>query len=164
MDELYRSVNESVNESVNDNIYINDNEYDTDDEYLQNDVPPLHVNDDFRVKVLDVKHSLYNNIVLSPELGTKEAQDSKVLNEYLDKINRVYILSLDAQLKSTSLSNNIDDELKVFPSDSRDSIKDVLVWITDYFSKNNIPDTIPYTDYIYKSFHEYQFIQNNSFE
>ena len=57
-----------------------------------------------------------------------------------------------------------DKELDAFPSNSRQAIKTTLIWIADYFSKNRIPETIPYVDYIRKSFHDYQFIQNNYFE
>jgi hypothetical protein len=74
-------------------------------------------------------------------------------------VNNVYILSINAQNGKIS-----EEELNKFPKESRDSIRLVLKWISDYFSKNQIPDTIPYSDFIHKSFHEYQFVQNDEFD
>jgi hypothetical protein len=112
--------------------------------------------------VLQVKHGLYDNIVLSPELGTVGAQDSNILQDYLNNIHHVYVLSINAQ-NGIKYSDN-DKEFDAFPENTRDKIRKTLAWITDFFSKNTIPDTIPYSDFIRKSFHEYQFVQNNSFE
>jgi hypothetical protein len=139
-----------------------DSDSDYDEEYIQNEVPPNTVDKDFIENVLKVKHSLYDNIVLSPELGTTEAQDNNILQQYLNKIHHMYVLSINAQ-NGIKYSDN-DEELKEFPSATRDIIKQTLTLITDFFSKNTIPDTIPYSDFIRKSFHEYQFIQNKSFE
>jgi hypothetical protein len=138
-------------------IWKSDSEDEVD---TQNEIPPPPVDSQFKNNVLEVKHSLYDNIVLSPELGTRQAQSKTVLQEYLDKINKVYVLSLNAQ------SGQIDEaQLDKFPAASREQIKQLLLWIRDYFSKkNSVPDTIPYTDFIRNSFHEYQFVQNNSFE
>jgi hypothetical protein len=139
------------------------NEDDTDyedDEYVQNEVPPPELNKDFIENILKVKHSLYDNTVLSPELGTRDAQDNKILQGYLNHVGRVYILSINAQRGKVR-----EEDLNTFPENSRRQIKMTLDWITEYFSKNRIPDTIPYSDFIRKSFHEYQFVQNdNSFD
>lgn len=136
-----------------------DNEYD--EEYIQNDIPPPSLNEEFVNSILKIKHSVYNNTVLSPELGTPAAQSKQVLQEYLNKINDIYLLAQNAQ---TTHVNN-DKKIDTFPPESRESIKFLLNWITEYCNKNTISDTVPYTDYIRKSFHEYQFVQNNnSFE
>jgi hypothetical protein len=137
-------------------------ESDEDDEYEQNEIPPPTINEDFTNIILNVKHNLYDNIVLSPKLGSNDAQNNKVLEKYLKNVNDVYILSLDAE--NGRELNDIDNKLKKFPKESREIIKQLLIWIKDFFSKNQIPDTIPYSDYIRKSFHDYQFVQKKSFE
>jgi hypothetical protein len=139
--------------------WIEDSESEEDEDYVQNEVPPPQVDEDFRNKVLNVKHSLYDNIVLSPNLDSKDAQSKQVLNEYLSKLNKVYVLALNAKSGRFMVS-----ELNSFPEPTRVLIKDTMDWIKDFFSKNRVPDTIPYDDYINKSFHEYQFVQDNSFE
>lgn len=134
-----------------------DDEYD--EEYITNEIPPASISDEFRNNVLSVKHILYDNTVLSPSLGTASAQDNKLISEYLKNINQVYILCLNAQ---KGLVN--EEDLKRIPEKARVPLKNVLSWIAEYFKKNRAPDTIPYEDYINKSFKEYQFVQDNSFE
>lgn len=131
-----------------------------DEEYVQNEVAPQSINKDFSDNVLNVKHSLYDNIILSPQLGTERAQSQEILQDYLNKLNDMYVMSITAQN-----GKQIDENtLHRFPENSRQIIRQTLNWIADYFSKNRIPDTIPYSDHIRKSFHDYQFIQDNSFE
>ncbi len=134
-----------------------DDEYE--DEYEQNEVSPPDIDEDFKKYVLSVKHNLYENSVLKPELGTKEAQSLQLLQEYLNNINYIYILSLNAQ---KGLINQND--LNKFPENVREPLRILLNWLSMYFSKNREPDTIPYKDYIRKNFKEYQFVQDNSFE
>lgn len=129
------------------------------DEYEQNEVPPADVDEEFENTVLDVKHKLYENIILGPKLGTKEAQSLETLQDYLNNINHVYILSLNAQKGQVN-----ENELNRFPENVREPLRKLLNWMADYFKKNRAPDTIPYEDYIRKSFKEYQFVQDKSFE
>jgi hypothetical protein len=136
-----------------------DSEYEDDEEYIQNEVPPPSLNEEFVNNVLKVKHSLYDNTILSPELGSSEAQSTKVLQDYLNHVNNIYILSINAQNGKIS-----EEDINKFPKESRESIRFVLKWIVDYFSKNQIPDTIPYSDFLHRSFHEYQFVQNDDFD
>ncbi len=145
-----------MNWSDNDSDYVNE----MDEEIIKNDNPLPEISKEFRDNVLNVKHSLYNNIVLSPELGTQNAQNNEVLQDYLEKINKVYILSLSAEN-----GKKIPEEaLLVFPEESRKMIRVTLDWILNFFKNNHISDTVPYSDHIRKSFHDYQFVQNNSFE
>jgi hypothetical protein len=150
---------DNIDNADNENKW-DESEEEYDDDYVQNEVSPPEINQEFSNNILNVKHSLYDNIVLKPEVGTEEAQSSKVLQEYLNRLNDVYVLSLNAQ------NGNVvnDEKLAKFPEETRKVIKDVLVWIRDYFRKNRVPDTIPYSDYIRKSFRDYQFVQRDSFE
>jgi hypothetical protein len=135
-----------------------DDEYE-EEEYIQNEVLPPDVDQEFRNNVLNVKHILYDNTILKPELGTPQVQSNRLLDEYLKNINQMYVLSLNAQ---KGLVN--ESELNQFPEKARQPIKQVLEWLADYFKKNRVPDTIPYGYYITQSFKEYPFVQDNSFE
>jgi hypothetical protein len=147
---------------MDENKWISDEE--TDDEYdgdiINNETPLPEVDSEFRDSVLKAKHSLYDNIVLAPELGTNNAQNPKIIITYMTNLNNFYELSKRAQ---TQFDNNSVD-LSVFPEKSRKEIKLVLDWISNFFTKNKVPDTIPYTHYIRNSLHDYQFVQDNSFE
>ena len=136
-----------------------DDEYENDDEYEQNEISPPEIDDKFKSNILNIKHMLYENSILSPELGTSSAQSLHSLQNYLKDINQVYILSLNAQ-------NGVINESDIngFPENVRESIRILLNWLVVYFKKNQIHDIIPYEDYIRKSFKEYQFVQDNSFE
>ena len=129
-------------------------ESDEDDEYTQNEIPPPDIDDKFRNDVIHIKHKLYEKLINEPE----DSEDN--LQNYMSKLNTLYIMAINAQA-----NKKIPQEsLTQFPPELREQVLAILTWISDYFSKNTLPDTIPYTDYIKKSLHDYQFIQHNSFE
>lgn len=132
-----------------------DDNYDNDD--IINEEPPMDIDENFKKNIVNLKRTLYENTVLSPELGTSEAQTTEVLNEYLNHVNNVYNLSINAQ------NGKINNNLNKFPKETRELISNLLIWIADYFKKNEVVDTIPYVSFIYKSFKEYPFVQTNSF-
>ena len=131
---------------------------DNDSDFQPNEEPLEDINPEFVNNILNVKHSLYDNTILEPEVETNKAQNNEVLQSYLDKINKVYMLAITAQNGKRNAY-----QLEIFPKDTRQIIQTTLQWIEDYFSKNQIPDTIPYSDFIRKSLHEYQFVQDKSF-
>ena len=133
---------------------------DSDSEYIQNNIPPPDIDIEFRNKVLHIKKQLYNTIVFGPKLQSKRAQSLEVLQDYLISLNNLYLLALHIQK-----GYPVDIvEINTFPKEIRPIINDLLQWISVYFQKNQIPDTIPYTDYIRKNLHDYQYIQNDDFE
>ena len=134
-----------------------EDEENNDDEIIQNEERPIDIDENFKNNVVNIKHELYENTVLSPELNTDEAQSINQLEKYLENINNVYILSVNAQ--KGKINNNLDK----FPKETRQLISNLLIWIADYFKKNQVVDTIPYESYIQKSFKEYPFVQKNSF-
>ncbi len=138
-----------------------ENKWDDSDEENEemNEVPPPDIDKQFRENVLSVKHNLYDGTVLKPKLGTPQAQSGEVLQDYLKKLNHVYVLCLNAQKGKVELN-----KLNRFPNEVRVPLTMVLNWLSDFFRKNRVPDTIPYEDYIRKNFKEYQFVQDNSFE
>ena len=133
-----------------------DDEYNDEDSILNEELP-ADIDEKFKKTVSTLKHEIYENTVLSPDLGTKKAQNNKVLEDYLENINNVYILCLNAQ------KGNISNDLDKFPKEVRHSISTLLSWLADFFKKNQVVDTIPYASYIQKSLKEYPFVQSNSF-
>jgi len=128
-------------------------------EHTLNEEPLPEINKEFRQLVLDTKHKLYTNTVISGKEGTEQAQNNNLIRDYLRSINNLYVISLNMQKKENTDSIN----LSVFPENTRESIELTLNWIRKYFSENNLPDTIPYKDYIQKSFHEYPYVQSDNF-
>jgi hypothetical protein len=131
------------------------------EEYIQNEVPPPDIDDEFREAILEAKRSLSTNIINGPDLGTRNAQDIKIVNNYIKALNNLYVLSLNAEKGFTVVN---DSNLNKFPLESREKVKIALNFITDYFKKLSVVDKIPYTNYIRNSFKENQFILHNNFE
>jgi hypothetical protein len=142
------------NEELNE---LNQEYEEDDDQIIQNEESPMDIDENFKNNIVNLKHEIYENTVLSPELNTNEAQSIDPLEKYLENINNVYILSVNAQ--NGKINNNLDK----FPKEIRELIGNLLIWIADYFKKNQVADTIPYESYIQKSFKEYPFVQKNSF-
>jgi hypothetical protein len=132
-------------------------ESDSDDDQ-KNDTPLKVINPKFRKGFVDIKNALYDSTVYSKKEGTPESHDMKLLQDYVGKLNHLYVISLDAQ----KIVNNVNDEsqLEVFPEELRSIIKGVLVWTSDYFSKNGREDTLPYSRVIDEVLHENPFVQH----
>jgi hypothetical protein len=141
--------------------YDSDEDLYEEEEYIQNEVPPPDVNDEFREAILEAKRSLSSNIINGPDLGTRNAQDIKIVNKYIKALNNMYVLSLNAEKGFTVVN---DTNLNKFPAESREKVEIALNFITDYFKKLSVADKIPYTNYIRNSFKENQFILHNNFE
>jgi hypothetical protein len=141
----------------NNNMWETDSDDDYNDEIIQNDVSPPDIDSEFRNNILNIKHEIYENTILKPELNTEEAQSEELLNKYIENLNNIYILCLNAQ------KGNVSNDLDKFPKEIRYSISVLLSGLADFFKKNQVVDTIPYASYIQKSFKEYPFIQTNSF-
>jgi hypothetical protein len=135
-----------------------DDEY-NDTEYEVNETPPPEIDTQFKDNILKLKHNLYDNIVLSSKLETKNAQDKRVLNTYINKLNGVYIMAIELQN-----GRKLSGDLSGYPESTRQLIKDTFAWLANFFSKNRVEDTIPYMYYINHHMHEYPFIQRNSFD
>ena len=116
------------------------------------------VDEDFRNAIINVKKSLNNNIIDGPEIDN--AQDLNVLNNYIKSLNNLYILSIDAQ-KGINVINT--KNLDLFPPESKNEIKIALQHIMNIFKNKSIVDIIPYSNYIWNSFKENQFVLNDNF-
>jgi hypothetical protein len=104
------------------------------------------------------KKQLYECIIKGPPITSKKAQDNTLLIEYLTKLNSVYQMCEALQTSKIS-SMNQDNRLSVFPLQTQDSIKQLLGWLTAFFSKNKYVDTIPYTDYLEVQLKRYPCLQ-----
>ena len=137
-----------------------DNDTDSGDEmWEQNDAPLPGIDPVFSKQVHDVKHSIYSSNVLSGNAEDDDTQNTQRLDNYLKDINNVYIMTIICQ----NGKKNAND-LSRFPLNTRDAIRTMLEWVEMFFSKNTIPDIIPYQHYIRNHFHVYPYVQNNSFE
>lgn len=145
---------------MNGNIWEEDSDSEYEDEY-QNEVPPPAIDQKFIDNILEVKHKLYENTVLAPELGSEKIQNNGILQDYLNNLNSVYVMAINAQ-NGRILGN--DKRINNFPPDAQEAITRTLKWIEDFFSKNTAPDTIPYSDFIRNTLHTYPFVQDKSFD
>ena len=143
------------------NMWPNNEESDddyNDEDSILNEEPPPDVDENFKKSVSNLKHTIYEATVLSPDLGTEEAQNNRVLEDYINVLNNVNNLSKQAQ--KGKINKN---ELNQFPKEIQEPINNLLTSITDH-SKNNSPaDTITRIDHIQNSFKVHPFIQKNSF-
>ena len=130
-----------------------------DEEYEQNDTPPPPLDEEFIKSVLNIKHNLYDDIILSPSLGTKEAQDNRLIEKYIKQLNNVYVLTINAKKGVIDESN-----LSRYTPKTREQIKNMLIWISEFFKKNHINDKIPYENYLHNMLHVYPFIQDKTYE
>ena len=149
------------NMSTMSNMWHNNEESDddyNDEDSILNEELPADIDEKFKKTVSNLKHTIYEATVLSPDLGTKKAQNNTVLEDYIKVLNIVNNLSKQAQ--KGKINKN---ELNKFPNEIQEPINNLLTSITDH-SKNNSPaDTVPYVDYIQNSFKVHPFVQKNSF-
>ena len=118
--------------------------------------PVSEVSHEFRKKVMDMKHALYDDTVLAPKVGTTDAQNNRLIDNYVGKLNKIYRLTLGAQKGLVAKESTLAE----FPVAVRDDIQWVLRWIADFFPKNNVAKTIPYEDFLRTRLHIYPFVQN----
>lgn len=129
-----------------------------DEEYKQNEEPPKGIEGEFSNHILTLKHKIYDETVLSPNINEERAQKDELLDNYLKHINKVYVLAIVSQ-NGKKNARNLDE----FPKGAQESIQKTLEWLENFFSRNRIPDTIPYVHYIRNQLHVYPFVQDNSF-
>jgi hypothetical protein len=128
------------------------------DDYFQNDEPPKGIDPELSNHILRTKHALYESTVLLPEPTDEHSQDNELLDEYLKHIGRLYMMTVLCQNGKTN-----DYHMDEFPEKVRPTITDTLKWLEAFYSKNRIPDTIPYNDYIRNQLYVYPLVQNNYF-
>ena len=120
----------------------------------RDDTPPPDVDKDFVEKALNTKHNIYEETILKPDIDDESAQDTNRIDDYLNNINKVYVLAVVSQ-NGKKNAKNLDE----FPKGAQEAIQETLDWLEAFFSKNQTPDTIPYVNFIRNHFHVYPFIQ-----
>ena len=128
-----------------------DSDSDSDIEDPVSDLHPIFVE-----QVNNIKHKIYEHIVMEPILKTKKAQDIRLLNQYRLLLQKLYNASIQAQ-------NGQIFMLGYFPIHLKELIHQLLEWIQDFFKKNSLVDTVPYEFYLKQSLLTFPYIQNNSF-
>jgi hypothetical protein len=141
------------------NFFGGDRWADSDEEdNFQNENPPPGVKEEFINDVLNAKHAVYENTILSTDADTDEGQDEELLKKYTDCIHQIYVMAIISQ-NGKKNSHTLDN----IPEEAKSDVEKILRGVEEFFSSNQIPDTIPYMDYIRNHFHVYPFVQNNSF-
>ncbi len=137
-----------------------DTDTDTDTEEYINDTPPPDISSDFKDVILAAKKSLNEKIITGPELGSPDAQNIDLINNYLKALNNFYILSVSAQ-NGINVIN--DKNMSTFPTETKDKIIQALKVISVVFKKLNVPDRIPYESYIKSTLKYNQFQLNDPY-
>ena len=89
--------NNSSSEMSNNTWTDNESDDDYNEEIIQNEELPPGIDPEFIKSVLKLKENIYEAIVIKPELGTKKAQNTGVLGDYIKALNNVNNLSKQAQ-------------------------------------------------------------------
>ncbi len=134
-------------------------EEEEEEEIIQNEEPLQPIDSTFTTLVLNIKIALYNNIIMSPPLNTKEAQDNRLLVSYLNKLTSLRDLCLDIQYHALN-EEKLNEIIKDQPTETRDMIKALVQWLIVFFNKNNIVDIIPVRDYIKNKLYYHSLVRN----
>lgn len=138
---------------------INDeNDIEEDEEFIYNESQFEDLQSDFKFLVLNTKRQLYDCIIKAPSINSKEAQDNRLLIEYITKLNILYQLCKALNTSTVSMKN-IETKLFKFPIETRDNIKQLILWLSTFLSTNRCVDTIPYNDYLEIQLIRHPFLQ-----
>ena len=140
-----------------------DNMSDTESESELNEESPVGIDENFKKNIVELKRIIYNAIIVSPELGTSEAQNSNLIIKYILCMNDINFLFLEVQqeqhagqLQQKATINNLEQ----FPKESHELLRSLLIWIADYYKKSEVYDIPPYQHYIYTKLKVYPLNMN----
>jgi hypothetical protein len=126
-----------------------------------NDMPFESVSPDWKRLVLEVKNTIYNNVIFEPELESDEAQNIALVDTY-----RTHLIELNKLCKNVPNQINTKEEIQkrlvMFPMGSHDIIGELIHGVDTLFRKNQYVDTIPYTDYLDVHLRIYPFLKNDN--
>lgn len=137
-----------------------DNEMDggSGEEVKENLVPPRDVSEHFRDCVDSLKWSLYESVVLRPELNTPEAQKNELLQTY-----EVLLEKLHAFLSHVLKGPVQESALQAFPEELRDVVLKCAHRIQGMRQGGGelaqYTDRIPYHDYLETQLRTYPYLQ-----
>jgi hypothetical protein len=144
-----------------------DNMSDTESESELNEESPVGIDENFKKNIVELKRIIYNAIIVSPELGTSEAQNSNLIIKYISCMNDINNLFLEVQQEQQqehagqqqhqkATINNLEQ----FPKESHELLRSLLIWIADYYKKSEVYDIPPYQHYIYTKLKVYPLNMN----
>jgi hypothetical protein len=136
----------------------NEIEYSDSDDDEPNESTFAGIQPTFKNLVGNTKKQLYECIIKGPPITSRKAQDNTLLIEYLTKLNTLYQMCEALNTGKSSMMSQ-DKKLSIFPLQTQDSIKQLLEWLTSFFSKNKYVDTIPYSDYLEVQLQRYPCLQ-----
>jgi hypothetical protein len=130
------------------------------DEPIRNDTPLTPVDEQFKNILTDCKRSIYMGIVFAQPEESPEAQDTQLLDKYLQSLSALYaIMNSLPNLPVESIDWSAQP-WSVIPQGAYDKTQAALLWYKNYLQKNNRSiDKIPYRDYISNVLHVHPYSQ-----
>jgi hypothetical protein len=148
-----------LDEKKEDEAEKEEEEEEEEEEIIQNEEPLQPIDPTFKNLVLQTKKTLYKNIVLSPPLNTKKAQDNKLLISYLQKLTFLRKLCLHVQYH-TITKKGLNKIIANYPDETHHMIKTLVQWLRIFFNKNNMATIIPVKDYLENKLYYHSLTQN----
>jgi hypothetical protein len=133
-------------------------EYSDSEDDEQNESTFAGIEPTFKELVGTTKKQLYACIVRGPPITSKDAQNNTLLIIYVSKLNSLYQMCDELNTGKLSTARK-EKKLSTFPLQTQESIKQLLGWLTLFFSKNKYVDTIPYSDYLEVQLRRYPCLQ-----
>lgn len=113
----------------------------------------LGTEQDFCDAIINAKYSLYENIIISPELGTPKSQDLALNDEFKRQLQVLFTI-----IMGVINTNNTSINLDTFPEGSRIIIKNAINVSDKYKNQTSAEFRNKYTSYIINHLHDYPFI------
>lgn len=140
-------------------IYAHDGINIDDEKYILSDIDK-----EFIEKNIGLKQEIYNTIVLSHRMFSKQSQSLKVLEDYILALKYIYLLFKNNSCKKncndiidTKLNSIPHTNIKTYLSKIKKTIENKLNWMNNFYSKNNITDNIPYDHKLLSCYIEYPY-------
>lgn len=137
-----------------------------DDEYTEDTIPFIPNNKEFvaiqpefKESLLNAKHKLYEESVLKPDENSTASQNIDLMELYETYLKMFYLLA--EQAKNNKPISSVS--LALFPSSTISLIKDILKWISKFYSSNTPRETLPYSHYLDFYLHTNPFFQDDLF-
>lgn len=117
------------------------------------------VTPEFANKLTATKRLIYSAIIFANDESTPEAQDTRLLNDYLRMIKTLY--DLFQRMKATSVSEQERAQyVNSLPESARQSANDIVVIYDAFLTQNKEHEKrIPYESYIQSSLIHHPYVQ-----
>lgn len=137
-----------------------DENYDIENEsFLPNNNEFEAIDPEFKNKLLETKHQIYEESILKPDENDSQSQDTQLMDLYETYIKMFYLLTKCSE-KNKPISRS---SLLLFPASVIPHVQATLNWISVFFSKNTPRETLPYSHYMEVHLHTNPFFQDDLF-